>query len=67
MKRNILIIVEALLIIVAPFYKISVRLYFKFSRHILKRYFGIETPIYRKWRKYRANKLQLALDAENNN
>lgn len=59
-------IAEALIMIIAALYKIERRLYFKFSRYVLKRYFGIETPIYRKWHDRRAKKIQLALDAQHN-
>lgn len=66
MTKNLIQIAEGLVQIIAGIYKIVRRVYFKFSRNVLKRYFGIETPIYKRWHDRRAKKLQQLLDAEHN-
>lgn len=57
-------ILTGVMIIAAAVYNINRRLYFRLSRYVLKPYFGIETPIYRKWHDRRAKKLQAMLDNE---
>ena len=64
MKKHFINILNAIFTIIESIYWIFRRLYFNFSRYILKPYFDVETPIYRKWHDRRAKRIQALIDQE---